>query len=409
MSIPKIPEWITEQRFYCLLKQNCKEFETINRFQCKPAVSCGENYLTIVLRILLEIQLKDIGKKETSYILKIPLINDRGNGHDFHDLFVTEADMYDRLVPELEALYAKYTQFSVKFKPDHLRFLEPAPNCDYILMEDLRSKGFKNIERAVGLDQKSMEAVLMKLAQWHAASAQRVSEMGDYEEKYQKSYFSPEHVKWIEHANMTFNMPFLECMQQYKLDPKQQLLITKYTARMTDMYMNFGRINQNQFCVLNHGDFWCNNFLLKFNENEIEDVCFVDFQLPKYGTPAQDLFGLLMTTPNLHIKLSKFDYFVEYYHQKLVMCLKALKYNGKIPSLSELQSNLRINGLWAFVCAQRMLPVALYPSCDASNVENFMGDSEIAMDFKRKMLLYPSYVKQINLILPWLIDKKLIN
>lgn len=167
----------------------------------------------------------DKSSQEISYILKIPLVNDRGDEHDFHDLFVTEADMYDRLVPELEQIYDRFTPHVVRFKPQHLKFPEDPPNCDYILMEDLRTKGYRNLERMYGLGQTEMLAVLKKLAQWHAGSAKRVVEMGDYEDSYQKSYMCPEHYKWIEQANMTFNVPFLECMQQYDLDPGQQLLI----------------------------------------------------------------------------------------------------------------------------------------------------------------------------------------
>jgi len=39
-----------------------------------------------------------------------------------------------------------------------------------------------------------------------------------------------------------------------------------------------------ELSVLNHGDFWCNNFMFKYkDDSEVEDVCFVDFQLPKFG------------------------------------------------------------------------------------------------------------------------------
>lgn len=115
---------------------------------------------------------------------------------------------------------------------------------------------------------------------------------------------------------------------------------------MTELYLEFGRIDQSDFYVLNHGDFWCNNFLFKLDAGNIQDVCFIDFQLPKYGTPAHDIFCLLMTTPNAHIKLERFEHFIEYYHQHLVEHLELLKYNRHILSLSELHSNLRKNGLW---------------------------------------------------------------
>ncbi|XP_023178806.2 uncharacterized protein LOC111604817 isoform X2 [Drosophila hydei] len=232
MSTPSTPEWVNQQLFSDLLQHNCSEFDEIQKFEVSAAISGGENYLTIVLRIGIKFRLKDDSCKDESYILKIPLVNDRGDQHDFHEFFIAENDMYDRLVPELEQLYAKHTNLSVRFKPAHLKFIENPPNCDYILMEDLRKQGYINLERMLGLGQTEIKAVLKKLAQWHAASAQRVVELGDYDENYQKSYMSAEGQKWIEQANITFNVPYLECMQQhYELEPGQQQLIYFFNYR----------------------------------------------------------------------------------------------------------------------------------------------------------------------------------
>ncbi|XP_030374581.1 uncharacterized protein LOC115624126 [Scaptodrosophila lebanonensis] len=411
MAAISAPEWVNQQLFNGVLKQSIHDFQSIQNFDVKAAISGGENFLTIVLRIQIQISLKDDKTKNISFILKLPLVSDLGDKHDFHDLFVVENEMYDSIVPELEAIYAKNADLNIKFKPVHIKFIEPEPKCDYILMEDLHERGYKNLQRLDGLGQPEMESVLKKLAQWHAASAQRVAELGPYGERYQLSYFGEESAKMLENMNNNFNLPFLECMQQYNLNPDMMLFISNYTSRLTDLYIEFGKVDPEEFNVLNHGDFWCNNFMCKLNEDTsaIEDICFVDFQLPKYGTPAQDLFCLLMTTSEFSIKLKKFDHFIAYYHEELVAHLKLLRYPKKVPTLAELQANLQKNSLWAFVCAQRMLPVALLPSTSDANIENFMSSSDKGVAFKRKMLLNPSYKKQIEIILPWLIDRNYIN
>ncbi|XP_034659857.1 uncharacterized protein LOC117895984 [Drosophila subobscura] len=410
MNKQTAPEWVNKQLFVGLLEQTHDDFKAITNFATKAAISEGENYLTIVLRIQIGMQLKDDSEKEVSYILKIPLVNESGDDHEFHDLFIAEFQMYDRVIPELEALYAKNTSIAPSFKPLHLKFPAMTTKCDYILLEDLRTRGYRNAERTVGLDQLEVEAVLKKLAQWHAASAKRVTDLGEYEQGLRESYFTPEHLKLIEGFNMSFTVPFLECMQKYDLDPGQLLLISDYTSRLTDLYMEFGANDPQELNVLNHGDFWCNNFMFKYTDSgQVEDVCFVDFQLPKYGTPAQDLFCLLMTSPKFDIKLGKFDYFIEYYHRQLVEHLALLKYNQNAPTLSQLRANLRKNSLWAFICAQRMLPIVLMPPDEGSNIGNVMGDSEEASAFKRKMFQSPAYVQQIKTILPWLIERSFIR
>ncbi|EDW84821.2 uncharacterized protein Dwil_GK14323 [Drosophila willistoni] len=338
-------DWINEELFEGLIKKRYSNFHSIEQFIIDWAVGWRENFGSFVFRIEIEIQMKDKKKEKASYILKIPFESDRGDEHELHDHFVSESDMYDRLVPELESIYAKNTSLFVKFKPQHFKFTdsEIMPKCDYLLMEDLVAKGYKNMDRTVGLDQRQMEAVLKKLAQWHAASAVRVNQIGHYEEKYQS--------KVIDSIDFTIQSRlgnFLECMQQaYELEPEKQTLVKKYVSRLHDLFMDVGRIKPDEFNVLNHGDFWCNNFMFKVEveSNEILDVCFVDFQLPIYGTPAQDLLCLLMTSPQLGIKLSKFDYFVEFYHQELTKHLVLLHYNLIAPTLQQLQENLFRNSV----------------------------------------------------------------
>ncbi|XP_020811176.1 uncharacterized protein LOC110186367 [Drosophila serrata] len=410
MTHQEIPSWVNQQLFHGLLEKNNKNFKAIVKFVPEAAISKGENYLTIVLRIHIEMQLKDESTEDVSYILKIPLVPD-AQDHDFHDMFTTELDMYDRLIPELESIYANNTTISPKFKALHFKFPENAVKCDYILLEDLRKRGYKNVDRTQGLEQFEVEAVLKKLAQWHAASAKRVVDQGEYEKSLRESYFTAEHQKLLDEFNINFCVPFLECMQTYNLDPGQMVLISDYTSRLTDLNIEFGKNDPLELSVLNHGDFWCNNFMFKYTDasSEVEDVCFVDFQLPKYGTPAQDLMCLLMTSPKFSIKLKKFDHFIEYYHHQLVEHLGLLSYNRNAPTLAQFQAHLHRYSLWAFICAQRMLPIVLLPADLDSNIANVMGNSEEATAFKRKMFLLPAYVDQIKVILPWLIQRGYIR
>ncbi|XP_041674673.1 uncharacterized protein LOC108113685 isoform X2 [Drosophila eugracilis] len=406
MSDLPTPKWVNQELFHGFLEQSNGDFKAILKFVPTSAISKGENYLTIVLRIQIAMQLKE----DISYILKIPLVPE-GEDDDFHEMFDSEIKMYDHLIPELEELYTKNTAISPKFKPTHFKFPGTVVKSDYMLLEDLRKKGYRNADRTQGLEQFEVEAALKKLAQWHAASAKRVVELGEYEKGIRESYFTTEHQKLLDEFNINFSMPFLECMQKYNLDPGQLVLISDYTSRLTDLYIEFGKNDPMELSVLNHGDFWCNNFMFKYKDNgsEVEDVCFVDFQLSKYGTPAQDLLCMLMTSPKFSIKLEKFDHFIEYYHQQLCEHLSLLNYNRNAPTLAQFHTHLHRYSLWAFICAQRMLPIVLLPPDVDSNIGNVMGNSEEAISFKRKMFLLPAYVDQIKVILPWLINRGYIR
>ncbi|XP_068158049.1 uncharacterized protein [Drosophila tropicalis] len=94
--------------------------------------------------------------------------------------------------------------------------------CDYLLMEDLVANGYKNVDRTVGLDQRQMEAVLKKMAQWHAASAVRVCQFGEYEDNDSDDHESDDS---NDDNFKRCRDPFLDCLPVYNLDPQEEILI----------------------------------------------------------------------------------------------------------------------------------------------------------------------------------------
>lgn len=99
--------------------------------------------------------------------------------------------------------------------------------------------------------------------------------------------------------------------------------------------------------VLNHGDFWSNNMMFSHDEaGKIKETILVDYQMPKYGTVAQDLLYFLMSSTRLEDKLSKFDYYIKFYHDNLVEHLKILNYTEALPKLREIHSTLFRYGFW---------------------------------------------------------------
>jgi len=102
-----------------------------------------------------------------------------------------------------------------------------------------------------------------------------------------------------------------------------------------------------EFKVLNHGDGWSNNIMFQYNENnEIQDTYFVDLQIPKWGSVAQDFYYFLMSSTSLDVKTSKFDYFIWYYHLELVKHLKLLNYSKELPTLRSINDALNKYSGW---------------------------------------------------------------
>lgn len=97
-----------------------------------------------------------------------------------YDLFAVESGMYREILPELEKIY---TDVGVQVRFGAKAFNLPIDKS-YILLENLKLKGFRNANRLEGLDMNHVNSVLTKLAQWHAASAVRLTTKGMYSELY---------------------------------------------------------------------------------------------------------------------------------------------------------------------------------------------------------------------------------
>lgn len=79
---------------------------------------------------------------------------------------------------------------------------------------------------------------------------------------------------------------------------------------------------------------------------KIKETYLIDFQLPKFGTVAQDLYYFLLSSTKFEDKLTKFDYYVKFYHENLLENLKLLKYPKALPTLCDLHISLFKHGLW---------------------------------------------------------------
>ena len=99
---------------------------------------------------------------------------------------------------------------------------------------------------------------------------------------------------------------------------------------------------ENSFNVLTHGDFWASNVMLSFDQDQttIKESIFVDYQICKWGSPAEDLLFFITLSTAKELRIKEFDNFIAIYHKRLVECLKLLKFNKHIPTLRELHCSL---------------------------------------------------------------------
>ncbi|XP_041674697.1 uncharacterized protein LOC121530179 [Drosophila eugracilis] len=404
MAADKVPEWFVADLFEDVLKSSVEGYSKIRSFKAESGSAAGDNYATIMLRVHIEAELQDGTIKQVSYMVKLPHQSDVYKEMMKHtNIFHIERTMYNEVVPEMEALY-KEAGVEITFGAKSYDLTNA--KTDYIALEDLCIKGFKNVNRLEGLDQVHTEKVLRKLAQWHAATAVRVATKGQYPEIVLNGFFKKENKPLMNEMINGMGKVFLKCCATYEGHEAYIDKIKALQPVVIDEMFKLGEVDPMDFNVLNHGDSWSNNIMFQYDDNgKIKEVYMVDYQVSKYGTVAQDLLYLLISSTKLEDKLSKFDYYVKVYHDSLVEHLKILKYSKPLPSLRDIHKALLRYGLFAYSVATGVMAAVLVDPTESASFDNFVGDSEEGANFQLKMYNNARYRKHIEMVLPWLLNR----
>ncbi|XP_037723141.1 uncharacterized protein LOC119555649 [Drosophila subpulchrella] len=392
----QIPDWVKPEAFQDLLKNEVKDYKETKALRAKAGVAAGENYATIMLRVELDVETKDKSKVTKAFMLKTPHNSEAYRRLlDKTNIFDVERGMYLEVVPELEQLY-RDVGLEVKFGAEAY---EIKTNENYVLLEDLRPRGFKNSDRLQGLDQVHTENVLRKFAQWHAASAVRVDLKGPYNEKYTEGLFKSDAILdafCIRSAkNLIQNIDQIKGHEAYIKD------LHSVSEKLFDVVNDMRVPKSDEFNALNHGDGWSNNIMFQYNDkNEILNTYFVDLQIPKWGTVAQDLYYFLISSTSLDIKTVKFDYFIWFYYSELVKHLKILNYSKTLPTLRNIRDALNKYSGWAFICSACVMGYVLLDPTEEADFDKIISTEDSS--FTNAIYTNPRYRRHMEVLLPWL-------
>lgn len=76
------------------------------------------------------------------------------------------------------------------------------------------------------------------------------------------------------------------------------------------------------------------------SNSSLNDLIFLDFQICKWGSPAEDLLFFISISAAKDIRIKEFDHFISIYYERLVECLKILNYKKPLPKLRDLHKDL---------------------------------------------------------------------
>ncbi|XP_064535660.1 uncharacterized protein LOC135426488 [Drosophila montana] len=402
-----IPKWINEEYFRPILEKDVNDFVTIKNFTPIAATQPGENYTSIMVRVVIDIELKDGSEQQISYILKTML--DANKGGDIvagMNLFPKEKQMYEVHIPNYVKLY-KEAGLDIELAPKSVH-VENTPERITLVLEDLKRQKFHNIDRLKGLDMPHMRRVLRKLAELHAASAVNFEHNGPYADMYYETFYKENNRPIFEALGQMRVEQYFKAMREWQMpDAEKYIAMAPSVKQFFDDAIALNKVDETEFNCLNHGDLWCNNIMFA-DEGSVERTLFVDLQVGKWGSPAQDLWYFITTSAALDIKVKEFDHFIKIYHERLVECLKLLKYSKHIPTLRELHVTMIKYGNWGPLTANGVLVAVLMPSDKDSSIDMMMMPGPEGDAFRYKTFINPYYVKAMLQLYPFFENKGLL-
>lgn len=133
----------------------------------KPAISAGENFLGVVLRVTVEASVNNT-KRLLNYVVKAQAGDKLDEIAVALNAYPTEIEMYTKILPALQEMLNK-AGIEISLAPKCYHVQQKGEHT-VIVLEDLRDTGFANEDRIKGLDLQHALKTIERMAALHAAS-----------------------------------------------------------------------------------------------------------------------------------------------------------------------------------------------------------------------------------------------
>lgn len=333
-------------------------------------------------RVLIKYTSRESPSGSLSLVMKLkPTKGELSKYCQNSDSFLKEQTVYNKVVPEI-LNELKPIAGKLEFVPEIIA--SATQPMELMVFEDLTLRGYSTENVVSGLNYDQSKMALEKLAFFHATSAVLLEKNSDLFSLFSKGTFDASH-----RSNLNYFPDVVREMaraatgssMEQNLKNKLNSLPSKVIQRGIQAYQAGPR----EFKVLNHGDFWTNNILFKYENGQLVDALFIDFQNSVVGSPIIDLVYFLTTSVACDIYFSKRDELIFIYHETLKLILDKLGYKGAIPSLNELQVELLKKGSLEVIYTLSVAPFLRSKSKIVPAIQPEFYDDKLDVDEVKKI------------------------
>lgn len=370
----EIPTWLNLSFVEKILQksEDDNSIQVIDIFS-KPATARGDNYTSDMIRVTAEFS-RDQGVRKVaekiSIIIKIsPVLEGiRKEIVTQSGLFHVEILMMSDTLIKMNKLLGPKHRLSAK------ALYVQSENPTLLVIEDLAPLGFRMACRLSGLDLDHTVLALRGLARFHAASVAICEKEPKQKEMYSRGIFSDTHPPEMKSFFIMSVKTLADEITNWPEVKKYSEKIAKLTDHIYQIGIDAAKPSEDEFNVINHGDFWVNNMLFKYdNDDKPTDHIFVDFQVCVYTSPAIDLLYFLNTSPSPDIVENKTDILLNEYLGTLSATMKQLNCKTQPPTMEELKATIKRRASYGMISSFTVLPVMLCSKKEAKDFDEIMS------------------------------------
>ncbi|KAJ8984929.1 hypothetical protein NQ317_012179 [Molorchus minor] len=198
-----------------------------------------------------------------------------------------------------------------------------------ILMENLQTLGYQNVDRMTGIDLETTKLILKDLALFHAVPlALNLLRPETFKNKVEPHLIRepprpPEGEQWKPPPH---DLLILEFLQE---DEEFRELIPAIEEHLKKPFTSMFTKDPDPFSSISHGDLWVNNIMTRFENNNPLENKFVDFQMYNRNSISRDLSFFLWTSLQETVLEKNFDELVKLYYDYFIENLERLKCDTK--------------------------------------------------------------------------------
>lgn len=238
----------------------------------------------------------------------------------------------------------------------------PEPPESFLVLENLRTRGFEGAQFSRGLTLRQANAALSAVACLHALSLTlKVKEGKPLSERYpflfQTARATDSYQQLVERglpqlARFLERRPGLEAVLEslLALRPKTKEIIANLLAP------------EGPLALITHTDFWCNNLLFKDDDDGNCKCAILDWQMVTYSRPTNDIALLLVSSVPTELRRRHTAGLLDKYWETLTKTCESLGLNVIIElgyTRSDLDSDYRRSQLLALLLCIGSVDVAL--------------------------------------------------